>query len=132
MDVQVLVSPGELFDKLSILQIKIGKFGELGQLDKARHCQQHYAKLAMVADQAKMELRFNSELHGLYRQLRSVNENLWLHEEKIRNANPDVVTHARAIVELNDRRASLKRAIDQLMGSEITDMKSHTLPEVVP
>jgi len=71
------------------------------------------------------------ELEELEEQLTSVNEQLWDVEDAIRGCerNGDFglrfVELARSVYRSNDRRAALKRAINELLGSAIVEEKSY-------
>lgn len=68
--------------------------------------------------------------------LRLVNRELWDVEEALRRCEQrrrfgrHFVSLARAVYRANDRRAALKRRVDELLGSELFEHKSHTLPAV--
>ncbi|WP_315764506.1 hypothetical protein [Sphingomonas sp. Y38-1Y] len=68
---------------------------------------------------------------GAFAELRRVNERLWDIEDAIRIAEAkasfgaEFVGLARAVYQRNDERAAIKRRINDLMGSELTEEKSY-------
>ena len=71
------------------------------------------------------------ELAGLYAELKSTNQTLWRIEDAIREHEKGgqfgarFVELAREVYRTNDRRAVLKRRINELTGSEIVEEKSY-------
>ena len=69
---------------------------------------------------------------GVTAELRQVNEALWEIEDAIRaeeaagRFGDRFVALARQVYLTNDRRAELKRAINEAMGSELVEEKSYT------
>jgi tetratricopeptide (TPR) repeat protein len=123
--VVVEVSPGELLDKISILQIKSERIaGE----DKLRNVRRELAVLAEARDRAVPE---SAELAGLAGDLKAVNEALWEVEDEVRRCEhagdfgPRFVELARSVYRHNDRRAALKRRINDLLGSGLKEEKSY-------
>lgn len=119
----VPVSWGELFDKISILEIKRTQLeGERAIANVVRELD----ALQRFADQVAHE-----DLPDLLTDLRAINEKLWAHEDEIRelerekNFTEDFIAVARAIYRDNDRRAGLKRRINTLLGSELREEKSY-------
>ena len=67
-------------------------------------------------------------------ELRAVNEALWDVEDDIRamdargDFGPAFVALARAVYRTNDRRAAIKRAVNDLTGSALVEVKSYESP----
>jgi len=118
-------SPGELLDKISILQIKAERIGDP---DKLRNVRLELVKLEAARDRS---IDPSSELDELARELRAVNESLWRIEDEIRacereqDFGPRFVELARLVYQVNDRRAAVKRAINGRLGSEIVEEKQY-------
>jgi hypothetical protein len=61
-----------------------------------------------------------------------INESLWRIEDEIRaceragDFGPHFIELARSVYETNDRRAAVKRRINERLGSEIIEEKSYT------
>ena len=111
------VSVGELFDKLSILEIKKAKGLDVD------------IELRGLSDAYQ---EYNSVISRyLYIHLKELNSSLWLIEdakrklEKEQNFHDDFIQYARLVYILNDQRARIKRDIDNVWNSEIKEKKSH-------
>jgi tetratricopeptide (TPR) repeat protein len=121
----VPVSPGELIDKITILQIKSV---ELTDPAKLRNVLYELGELSAVREQS---LGGSPELDRLAAELRTVNEALWRIEDEIRMCEhrqgfgPRFVELARAVYHENDRRVALKRQINDLAGSALVEEKDY-------
>lgn len=122
----VEVAPGELLDKLSILEIKQERIADAS---KRRNVEVELAVLSETRDHA---LAAQPALDALYRALKAVNGDLWEIEDAIRDCErqrdfgPSFVELARSVYHRNDRRAALKRQVNELMGSRIVEEKSYS------
>jgi hypothetical protein len=125
MAVMIPVSWGELFDKLTILEIKRVRIEDPDKLDNIK---KELAALSKISRDAKSP---GPGLDGIIVELRSINEQLWDIEDDIRacERTQDFSAHfvelARSVYRTNDRRAQLKRQINQLLGSELVEEKSY-------
>lgn len=123
--VRIDVSPGELVDKITILEIKLARLADGPARANVRH---EYDVLESAMGGA---LTASGELAQLTAALKSVNERLWVIEDDIRDCErakdfgPKFVELARAVYHENDTRASLKREINVLLGSAIIEEKSY-------
>jgi hypothetical protein len=124
MRVYIPVSAGELIDRITILKIKKANIPdpkklanvdtELDSLLAIRNC---FPKLAGRHVKAKEKL------------LQKENRALWTIEDRLRaleakqDFGPAFVTAARSVYRTNDRRATLKREIDALVGSALREEK---------
>ncbi len=123
--VMVPVSPGELIDKITILEIKAARFRDAG---KRRNVARDLARLAAVRDAS---LAASAALAALAAELKAVNERLWEVEDGLRqheargDFGAEFVTLARAVYQNNDRRSALKRRIDELLGAAIVEEKEY-------
>jgi Family of unknown function (DUF6165) len=120
----VPVSLGELIDKITILEIKAERIADPD-------------KLANVREELELLMQAHARLHGdavvaLQTQLKKINTALWEIEDKIRdcerakNFGPQFIELARSIYRTNDRRAALKRQINEIAGSAIVEEKSYS------
>ncbi len=122
--IEIPVSWSELLDKLTILEIKAEQIDEN---DKRTNVINELALLRSRWQQAPHDTR----LPGLAGALKGVNETLWRIEDEIRECErrkdfgPRFVELARSVYITNDERARLKREINVLMGSAITEEKSY-------
>jgi hypothetical protein len=118
----ITISPGELIDRIGILQLKV------------RHAvnPSHKAGLQHELDAllaAREPLGTSGQLDQLDRELAHVNEQLWHAEDAIRacearrDFGPDFVQIASDIYRLNDRRCELRRQVDGLLNAPSHDLK---------
>jgi hypothetical protein len=125
MAVTVPVSWGELIDKITILEIKSRRLDDEAKLANVRK------ELALLKAVRDREFSGHTGLAELARRLVEVNERLWDIEDDIRvcEARRDFggrfVELARAVYITNDERAALKRRINELLGSALTEEKSY-------
>jgi post-segregation antitoxin (ccd killing protein) len=121
----VPVSPGELVDKITILEIKAARIRDSA---KRRHVDHELSLLAGARD---AQLSAAPELAVLTAELKAVNERLWEIEDAIRDCErrqdfgPAFVALARAVYQNNDRRSDLKRRINALTGSDLVEEKEY-------
>lgn len=122
---QVEVSPGELIDKITILEIKAERIADPGKLANV-----HRELRSLTATRVEA-LEPSPELDGFTAELRRINERLWEIEDDIRDCerNGDFgqrfIELARAVYRTNDRRAAAKRSINELLGSELVEEKDY-------
>jgi hypothetical protein len=123
--VHVEIAPGELIDKITILEIKQEQITDADKLRNVR-------KELEILNQCRAEsIPRLSELESLAASLKEVNQQLWEIEDQIRDCerNHDFgetfIDLARAVYKTNDRRAQLKREINDLLGSRIVEEKSY-------
>ncbi|MDH3597460.1 MAG: DUF6165 family protein [Rhodospirillales bacterium] len=125
LTVTVEIAPGELVDKITILEIKCARIGDPAKLANVEH------ELAILAAARDRTLPDSEALAGLTRELKTANEALWDIEDRIRacEARGDFaagfVALAREVYRTNDRRAAIKRRVDDLLGSAIREEKSY-------
>ena len=124
-EISVEISAGELIDKITILEIKDGRFEDPAKLANVRR---ELESLVAARDAA---LAPSPELTELTARLKAVNERLWRIEDDIRDCErakefeDRFVELARASYMNNDERAALKRRINELLGSRIVEEKSY-------
>ena len=123
--VPIDVSPGELVDKLTLLEIKLQRLPDGPARANVRH---EYDVLERARSKS---LAPSDELARLSGDLKAVNERLWVIEDDIRDCERDkdfgakFIELARAVYNENDNRAALKREINALLGSSIVEEKSY-------
>lgn len=124
-EILVPVSPGELLDKITILEIKSERMDDPHKVANVRH---ELALLGKVWSDAVMEDRTISDFH---RQLKTINEELWEIEDNIRDEERHkrfgerFIELARAVYVTNDKRAQAKKDVNLHLGSEIVEEKSY-------
>ena len=125
IDVVIAVPAGELIDKITILEIKAGKMKDPAKL---AHVKDELKQLQQVRDR---RLPSSGRLDQLVAELREVNLQLWQVEDTIRECErkkdfgPGFIRLARDVYHQNDRRAALKRSINELTGSRLIEEKSY-------
>jgi Family of unknown function (DUF6165) len=126
MSITIQISFGELIDKITILEIKAARIIDSQKLVNVRHELQILTDVLNTCDGIS-----NESLIQLRASLKDVNEKLWDVEDAIRDQERDksfgfaFIELARSVYRVNDERARLKRSIDELMGSKITEEKSY-------
>ena len=122
--VRIEVAPGELVDKLTILDIKLERIRDA---DKHRNVSVERRVLAEAFD----GLDASVPIIDLMKRLRCVNEALWAIEDDIRECErrgdfgATFIALARAVYRTNDERAEIKRAINLALGSRLLEEKSY-------
>ena len=117
------ISIGELIDKITILEIKKDKM----QNTKLKNVLKELSFLTELIEKHKIHLN-----HDLFSQLKEINLSLWNIEDQIRikekNKEFDntFIELARSVYFKNDKRAEIKKCINQLSNSEITEEKIYT------
>lgn len=118
------ISPGELIDKITILEIKLERLADAAKLANVRYALEQL-------NGTRTTLDGKAALAPLEAELKAVNARLWEIEDEIRDCErnadfgPAFVALARSVYRQNDRRAELKKAIDRLYGSAMTEEKSY-------
>jgi len=118
------VSPGELMDKMTILEIKRLRLTDKSQLTNVKF------ELALLDAVYRATIRPSFALDALNGRLATVNQELWEAEDQIRqherqgSFGESFIRLARSIYSKNDMRASIKREINLILGSEILEEKS--------
>lgn len=124
--VLIEVGAGELIDKITILHIKAEHMTDAAKLRNVNH------ELDVLSRARASSLAPSSKLDHLEGELRTVNEALWVIEDDIRaceaarDFSQKFIDLARAVYIQNDRRATLKKSINELCGSSIVEEKSYT------
>ena len=124
--ITVEIAPGELIDKITILEIKSERMTDPAKLDNVR------IELATLAKARDAAIPSSAELANLTGQLKGINEQLWDIEDDIRDCErakdfgDKFVELARSVYKSNDRRAALKRDINMLLGSHLVEEKSYS------
>jgi hypothetical protein len=125
MHVTVPISPGELIDKITILEIKSERITDEEKLGNVR------TELAMLRRARDAAVGPSPELQALEAELKATNTALWDIEDRIRKCEragdfgPDFIVLARAVYRGNDRRAAVKRRVNELLGSDIVEEKAY-------
>ena len=119
------ISPGELLDKISILEIKLEKVKDK---DRQKRIKNEYDILKKVQNSS---IEMSDKIKDLYRSVSNVNIKLWDIEDKIRicEQNKDFgknfIELARGVYFNNDKRAELKNEINEILKSDIREIKQY-------
>lgn len=117
----VNVSVGELFDKYSILEIKLERIKDI---EKRNHVNKELEILLPYIKKYNLDTT-------VFAELKQVNERLWEIEDAIREKenkkefDNEFIELARSVYIENDKRSHLKNTINKLLKSEIMDIKSY-------
>ena len=119
------ISAGELFDKITILEIKKARISDKQKLiDVEKELLSLYKTVQkFIPDQSNVS-RYISEL-------KEINLKLWDIEdgkraaEKEKKFDDKFIELARNVYKLNDERAKIKLAINKVLGSNIKEVKSY-------
>lgn len=124
-DILTPISPGELLDKVTILQIKSKNITDA---EKLANVLVELEALQKVVDN---NIPQTDELQSLSASLLGVNKELWVIEDDIRDCEragdfgEEFIRLARAVYVTNDKRADLKKRINIAMGSQLVEEKSY-------
>ena len=125
MKILVPISVGELFDKISILEIKKLKIKDEKKLIDIKF------ELKELKNITKKRNLSSKENKNQYKKLLDINKKLWIIEdkkrrhEKLKNFDEKFILLARKVYLLNDKRAYIKNNINILSGSKIKEAKSY-------
>ena len=121
----VPISPGELIDKITILEIKSQRMTDAAKLHNVR------TELSLLSDTWKASPFSATDISAEWAGLRDVNAKLWDIEDRIRDKERDglfdaeFVELARAVYFTNDDRAAIKKQINTKLGSALVEEKSY-------
>ena len=125
MKINIPASIGELFDKITILEIKKSKIKDENKLILIN---KELNLLKKVVKSKKINTR---SLSSLVKKLKNVNLKLWNVEDKLRKFEKnkqfkkDFINYARKVYYTNDKRAILKNEINLKTNSIISEVKSY-------
>ena len=127
MKILAEISVGELYDKITILNIKLKKINDPNKLKNIK------IELDALSEQSnKIILKNNEILKEYIQKLQDINEQLWDIENTKREyeANKDFgdtfIKISRDVHFKNDIRASIKKEINLLSNSKITEEKEYS------
>ena len=119
------ISAGELLDKITILEIKKAKIADK---DKLIEIEKELLSLNITL---KKFIPENSEILKFKESLKDTNLKLWNIENSTRSSErnkdfgPKFVELARGVYRYNDERAKIKLTINNVLGSNIKEIKHH-------
>ena len=125
MKINVPASVGELFDKITILEIKKKKIKDK---EKLKHVNIELNLLNKVVTKKKINKR---KILKLINTLKSINLKLWNVEDKLRKLEKEksfkslFIQKARSVYILNDKRSVMKNNINIETNSNVNEVKSY-------
>lgn len=121
---RIEVPIGDIFDKMSILEIKSIKTNDTEKLKNITK------ELSYIKTEVKkIPIPNNHEFQILYSKLKDTNHKLWDIEDNIRikeqknEFDHDFIHLARSVYTTNDQRADLKKSINILLQSDFIEEK---------
>jgi hypothetical protein len=124
-EIKVPISPGELIDKLTILEIKSANMRDAAKLANVN------IELKLLQETWRSSAFANSNIDAEWTLLREINKKLWDIEDLIRDKerekkfDQEFIELARAVYFTNDERATVKKQINTKLGSKIVEEKSY-------
>jgi hypothetical protein len=125
MNINTIISVGEFFDKITILEIKKKK---IHNQEKLINVNNELTELRNIEQTYNLE---NFQLNNLIKKLYNVNLELWDIEDKIRilekskSFDSEFIQLARSVYLKNDLRANLKKEINIKSKSNLIEEKSY-------
>ena len=119
------ISAGELFDKISILEIKLSKIKDKNSLEEITK------EYNVLKETLNTNIKIDEQIQNLFEELKKTNLNLWVIEDKIRfceknrDFGKDFIELARGVYLSNDKRAKIKSEINDILGSNIKEVKHY-------
>ena len=121
----VPISPGELIDKITILEIKSARMTDTTKLHNVR------TELALLNATWRASAFSAVDITAEWTDLRDVNGQLWDIEDRIRDKereslfDAEFIELARSVYVTNDERAAIKRRINSKLGPSLVEEKSY-------
>jgi hypothetical protein len=122
----VPVSPGEVLDKITILEIKSEQMQDPDKIANVR------AELEQLNTFWAGAVSENETIRSLRAQLKMVNQELWFIEDDIRDKertkvfDEQFIELARSVYVTNDRRAQIKKELNVYLGAQLVEEKSYS------
>tara|TARA_B100000900_G_scaffold265559_1_gene226587 strand:- start:1083 stop:1478 length:396 start_codon:yes stop_codon:yes gene_type:complete len=119
------ISAGELLDKITILEIKREKITDSKKL---KDINKELSSLTKTSDE---KIPDKKKIEDLVSNLKKINLKLWDIEENKRKAEKEkkfdktFIQLSRDVYKSNDERAKIKLKINEILGSNIKEVKSH-------
>ncbi|MBA1338463.1 MAG: hypothetical protein FD546_000263 [Pelagibacterales bacterium] len=119
------ISIGELFDKISILEIKKEKINNQDDLKEV------IKELEILKEIKNSSVKIEGKISTLFESIKSVNIALWNVEDKLRiyekkkDFGENFIKLAREVYFNNDKRSKIKAEINRISGSNIREVKQY-------
>ena len=124
-EILIPISPGELLDKMTILQIKAERITDPVKVANVK------TELDMLSKVWNESVESDEVIKALGAELKSINARLWEIEDDIRDEERNCrfgerfVELARAVYVTNDERAEAKKKVNLHLKSTIVEEKSY-------
>ena len=125
MLLHVPLSVGEVLDKVTILEIKSERIDDAAKL---KNINNELAQLRALLTDAVFD---EASIKSLVDELKQINETLWDIEDNIRDQEmagtfgDRFIELARAVYVTNDKRAMIKKKLNEATGSTLVEEKSY-------
>ena len=119
------ISPGELLDKISILEIKLKQIKDKNSLEEVKK------EYKILKETQNSSIELTGRIKELFDSIKEVNLVLWRIEDDVRlcEKNKDFgknfIELARAIYFNNEKRSDIKSEINKTLGSNINEVKQY-------
>ena len=119
------ISPAELLDKISILEIKLKQIKDKNSLEQVRK------EYKILKETQNSSIELTGRIKELFDSIKEVNLVLWRIEDDVRlcEKNKDFgknfIKLARAIYFNNAKRSNIKSEINKTLGSNINEVKQY-------
>jgi hypothetical protein len=123
---KIPISWGELFDKITILQIKNENLTSKSAL---KNVEREFKQLRSILIK---NFPARADAEQLETELRQINKKLWDIEDRIRDKerntsfDDEFIQLARSVYIVNDERSRIKRRINEIFESEFVEEKSYS------
>jgi len=124
-NIRVPVSPGEVLDKITILEIKSERMSDPQKVANV------HVELRLLQETWSQTISEDDVIRDLHAQLKEINEALWEIEDDIRDKerarefDERFIELARAVYFTNDKRSEVKKKLNLHLGSQIVEEKSY-------
>ena len=119
------ISPGELLDKISILEIKLEKVEDKKSQEEIKR------EYKILKEIQTSSIKMTDKIKNLIQSVKNVNIELWDIEDKLRiyeknrDFGKNFIELARGVYFKNDERAKLKNKINEILESNIREIKQY-------
>ena len=123
---KIPISWGELFDKITILQIKSENLISKTAIENVER------ELKQLRSILIKNFPVSADTERLETELKQINKKLWDIEDRIRDKerstsfDDEFIQLARSVYIVNDERSRIKKRINETFGSELVEEKSYS------
>lgn len=125
MNITADISLGELFDKISILMVKLNNIKNTDKLNDIRH---EYETLSNISTNLNIEEHvitdYINRLHNINKEIWDIEDNI-RKKEALKEFDKEFIELARSVYYTNDKRFEVKNEINKKYGSGIKEQKEY-------